>query len=223
MKYQALSLAFSALALSVAAPAMAQTVDFNELHTPTTGLVGSPLTSGGYSFDATPGHRFLIWGSGDSVAGSGNFDPDLAGSTVGLQDGGAVVSVSKVGGGPFDLISIQLDDIYNGAFDFMGNYGGTVSFTFNYAAGGSSTQNVTVDGLAGMETFDFNQIALSSFSMTSVSTAFGLFQFDNMVTRASQQVAPQGVPEPASWAMMLVGFGGIGAVIRRRRLAVAFA
>ncbi len=27
----------------------------------------------------------------------------------------------------------------------------------------------------------------------------------------------QGVPEPASWAMMLVGFGGIGAMIRRRR------
>jgi hypothetical protein len=25
------------------------------------------------------------------------------------------------------------------------------------------------------------------------------------------------VPEPATWAMMLVGFGGIGAMIRRRR------
>ena len=26
-----------------------------------------------------------------------------------------------------------------------------------------------------------------------------------------------GVPEPASWAMMLMGFGGLGAVLRRRR------
>jgi hypothetical protein len=26
-----------------------------------------------------------------------------------------------------------------------------------------------------------------------------------------------GVPEPASWALMLVGFGGMGALLRRRR------
>lgn len=32
-----------------------------------------------------------------------------------------------------------------------------------------------------------------------------------------------GVAEPATWAMMLAGFGGIGAMIRRRRTAVAFA
>ncbi|HEX3366617.1 PEPxxWA-CTERM sorting domain-containing protein [Phenylobacterium sp.] len=32
-----------------------------------------------------------------------------------------------------------------------------------------------------------------------------------------------GVPEPTSWALMLIGFGGLGAVLRRRRAAVAFA
>ncbi|MDB5424847.1 MAG: hypothetical protein JWQ29_2263 [Phenylobacterium sp.] len=32
-----------------------------------------------------------------------------------------------------------------------------------------------------------------------------------------------GVPEPATWLMMIMGFGGIGAVLRRRRAAVAFA
>ena len=31
-----------------------------------------------------------------------------------------------------------------------------------------------------------------------------------------------GVPEPATWAMMILGFGGVGAMVRRRR-AVAFA
>ena len=30
-----------------------------------------------------------------------------------------------------------------------------------------------------------------------------------------------GVPEPATWAMMLVGFGGLGAVMRRRRNAAS--
>jgi hypothetical protein len=30
-----------------------------------------------------------------------------------------------------------------------------------------------------------------------------------------------GVPEPAAWALMIMGFGGIGATLRRRRLVVA--
>ena len=34
---------------------------------------------------------------------------------------------------------------------------------------------------------------------------------------------PGGVPEPASWAMMLVGFGAIGSVLRRPRTATQFA
>jgi len=35
-------------------------------------------------------------------------------------------------------------------------------------------------------------------------------------------VIPQGgVPEPATWAMMIIGFGGVGALIRRRRSEAA--
>jgi len=32
-----------------------------------------------------------------------------------------------------------------------------------------------------------------------------------------------GVPEPATWTMMILGFGGVGAMLRRRRQAVALA
>ena len=43
-------------------------------------------------------------------------------------------------------------------------------------------------------------------------------------TFASQDIVPTGgIPEPATWAMMLVGFGGLGAVIRRRRARSAVA
>lgn len=34
---------------------------------------------------------------------------------------------------------------------------------------------------------------------------------------------PMGVPEPATWLMMIMGFGGVGAVLRRRRQATQFA
>ena len=32
-----------------------------------------------------------------------------------------------------------------------------------------------------------------------------------------KDITPQGVPEPAAWALMLLGFGGVGAALRRRR------
>ena len=31
------------------------------------------------------------------------------------------------------------------------------------------------------------------------------------------------IPEPATWVMMIMGFGGVGALMRRRRQALAFA
>ncbi|MBS0361220.1 MAG: PEPxxWA-CTERM sorting domain-containing protein [Proteobacteria bacterium] len=33
--------------------------------------------------------------------------------------------------------------------------------------------------------------------------------------------APPGVPEPASWALMIAGFGLAGATLRRRRMLAA--
>jgi hypothetical protein len=36
-------------------------------------------------------------------------------------------------------------------------------------------------------------------------------------------VGPTGVPEPATWGLMLVGFGGLGAMVRQRRAARALA
>ena len=47
-------------------------------------------------------------------------------------------------------------------------------------------------------------------------------QFDNLVVSGTPKPEPQpgGVPEPATWALMLTGFFGAGAAIRRRRYAL---
>ena len=46
----------------------------------------------------------------------------------------------------------------------------------------------------------------------------------SLLVADGSDIAPlTSVPEPASWAMMILGFGCIGAMVRRRRGAAAFA
>jgi hypothetical protein len=40
--------------------------------------------------------------------------------------------------------------------------------------------------------------------------------------RSTAQIYSAAVPEPASWALMIGGFGAIGASLRLRRTAVSF-
>ncbi len=62
----------------------------------------------------------------------------------------------------------------------------------------------------------------------AIPTSGGILQFqltvgDSPVTFSSQVYPDRtgGVPEPASWALMLTGFGGMGALLRRRRAHLA--
>ena len=59
---------------------------------------------------------------------------------------------------------------------------------------------------------------LGTFNLTSIVSG-------SSTLRISQAAVPSAVPEPATWAMMLVGFGMVGAATRyrRRKTAVAFA
>ncbi len=55
-------------------------------------------------------------------------------------------------------------------------------------------------------------------SLSGDNTFLGILFDDLSVTPSSQ--APPGVPEPSTWAMMIGGFGLVGAMIRRRRVVV---
>jgi hypothetical protein len=57
--------------------------------------------------------------------------------------------------------------------------------------------------------YDFNGAKVSSITFQSGSNAF---EFDGLAGV---------VPEPGTWALMIMGFGGAGAMIRRRRAALA--
>ena len=63
--------------------------------------------------------------------------------------------------------------------------------------------------LDGVNTLDFVVENSNLFGPTGLRV--------EMTGTADAAAVPGGVPEPATWAMMLMGFGGLGALLRRRR------
>lgn len=80
--------------------------------------------------------------------------------------------------------------------------------------GGQITGNVDTDqglGQQGRVTYDFGTTKLSSITFSSDKAAFEL---DGIVAAA---------PEPATWLMMILGFGLVGGALRRRRAGSSLA
>jgi hypothetical protein len=120
-------------------------------------------------------------------------------------------------------------------------YGGTISFlrvtdsanllTLTFAgatlagAGGSgalfgSTPGGTVTYTSDF--LDFTGQAAGDFAigLSAITPGFGatVWTADSVGTFASDSAGiVTGIPEPATWAMMIIGFGGVGALTRRRR------
>ena len=69
----------------------------------------------------------------------------------------------------------------------------------------SSSPTLLFMGLA--DSAGFSKVTISS-------TGMGNVELDNVLYAG-------GVPEPATWAMLLMGFGGLGAALRRRRVQIA--
>lgn len=75
------------------------------------------------------------------------------------------------------------------------------------------TQNDgTGDRTATLNTSVFSQVWLISAAQLPTNDRDDAFKLKNLVVNATPAV-----PEPATWAMLMVGFGAIGATLRRRR------
>ena len=98
------------------------------------------------------------------------------------------------------------------------NNAGNATFTGTIA--GVNLANFTVDGstpgvwvhFAGVANIASEGDYLSSFTFASAQGAAGDFVVDRAYI-----VAGNAVPEPSAWALMILGFGGVGASLRARR------
>ena len=120
---------------------------------------------------------------------------------------------------------------YNVIFQFAG-FITNFSLDASRSNGSSAGQTLTVEGWRDGGLIDSSQLVLgdinswSTFSLGGIfdeihiqggNNGFSPFGIDNLNWDRSGDV----VPEPATWALMIVGFGSAGLMLRRRRAAIA--
>ncbi len=184
-----------ALLLAVPQVASAQTVTFEGQ--PNT-VYNSPITRDGFVIGNPEGqeqHFHEIASTGFGLASNG--------TGVLLNDRDTQIFVAALNGGLFNLASFDIAAAFNNSpgtsFTATGFLGGgtvgTISGSLGefatFAGFGTSTDRVVFNGSGGGGGFELDNLKFSAVS---------------------------GVPEPATWAMMLLGFGAVGASMRRRRM-----
>jgi hypothetical protein len=184
----------------IAAAAPAAAVDFS--------FTGSlPTADTVQFFDFTVGTQSTVtlrtwsYAGGTNAAGqmisSGGFDPILA---LFALPGGGLVGENDDGGGnvPSDPVTGNNYDTFLQLLLDPGAYRVSVAAYSNFANGPNLS-----DGFGGGGSFDGRTNA---------------WAFDVLNVNEAIEIPVDGaVPEPASWAMLIAGFGLVGATLRRRR------
>ena len=129
--------------------------------------------------------------------GSTPFDNSLGGGTVALSAADYVFHNGPVFG--YDVYNVKL----TGLSSAMLNAGSTYVLTLGNGNDSSGGQRVAWD--------------LNNGPTTCGWTVGGIDQGDCGFGGEAFTLKSGSVPEPASWALMLMGFGGLGAMLRRRR------
>lgn len=147
--------------------------------------------------------------SGWTQVGSTTFNGVATGYGVGGSNGAFFGPVGSTGGISQALATIA-GQTYTLSFALLSD-GGTPN-SFSVLFGGSNPLSLTNAPAFGYTTYSYNLLATSA--STNLQFDFrddpGFWGLDNVSVTAA-------VPEPATWAMMLLGFGMMGGMLRYRR------
>lgn len=203
MKNTVLGFAGAILIAAVPATAQAQTViDFNGF----TGFgFASTVNTQGFTFSGPSFFSFYTRGP-DTSPNPTSADPD-GGVLVFSEQPPTAATVTRTGGGTFTLNSL-LATAFDDSNPSFGSPPAPYNVNFSFTdAMGTTSQSFLIDNMRGFQTLNFNRIGLTSFSFT------GPLQIDDVTLDG---VISGAVPEPATWAMMVLGFGVLGFGMRRR-------
>jgi len=145
-----------------------------------------------------------------SNGGSTLLETNTGAATVFAADGSALsqLTFTLLGGASFTAAEFNLEQ------GSLINSSNPLVITLTALGGGTSTFNVNSPN--GSNVFDIIAASGESYTSASFSTTNGGFA-DMKQLRLVLSNATGAVPEPATWAMMLLGFGAIGMTMRRKQ------
>jgi PEP-CTERM motif len=233
-----------AASLMLASPAMAQTVLSDNFDAENGGNTALNYTGfANFSILGNPGATVDILHNGDfglTCAGGSGSCVDLDGST---GESGSLVSAFFTFN-PGDIVSLMFDLSGNqrgaGSDAFLGGFlFGTNTSLTNFTSGGAFAANnygaynniggillpSTILDTAGFQTYNLSFTAVTGGTVRSIvgQNYLGIAPGgagDNqgpLLDNLSLSITPGAVPEPATWMMMILGFGLIGSAMRRRK------
>jgi hypothetical protein len=223
-----------ALALTAGSTAFAATLDdFNRPDSATLGpgwtqQAGSAGIVGGQAFSEGTQQSLATFngGTGNTVSFDISNPTDTDGYVAAVLGWGSAfdyfVKVQANSGN-----QVAGDDAVFNTFSF--GHGNNFDDTFDLLSSNFTAAHVVVSVVGTLATLDITpnvgaeQIYTHNYGPGLSGGAIGLgFDFDPHADNFGGAAVNGGVPEPASWALMLLGFGGLGAALRaRRRLALA--
>ncbi len=178
-----------------------------------TGCKSGDITANGAGATACSG-----WYEGNLNGGSGAMKADSADALNTLLGGDAFTQTN--------LTFLEDMDVSGSTIDFTTPLYGETVVAFHVGgakgAGGvgyESTAFYEFDAgelLGGLDSFSFNLPGLSNARLYST----GIYTPPVCTEACGGEHLPS-VPEPATWALMILGFGGAGALLRRRRAVAA--
>ena len=158
-----------------------------------------------------PGPAFQL-NTGDILQGTITFANSGRLSVLNKEVGEILLILFQAQSGSVELATTSFSLLW-----VQGDYLGPA--TFDSTAGGAGIGYVVFQNLTN-SSFSFSGVRFSANYMSGTATVFSprFLQVDR-----ARVAITEGVPEPATWGMMIVGFGAVGTAMRRRMKIQALA